>query len=194
MMEVVGLFRTPDEAAQAADSLFSMGYDSESLGYLNRHRDETGEIILDDSYDVDSYDPDAHDTAEETGKGVAGGAVGGAAVGTGAALLASAGLLAVPGVGPFLAAGTLAGVVAAGAVGAAGGAVVGGAAGAIVGATNDDELDEHEISRTYRESLDKGQSMLSVHVDENDESAVSDALRNAGAYRVDTYDETGWID
>lgn len=194
MMEVVGLFRTQDEASEAANSLFSMGYNTESVGTLTRHRDESGEIILDDSYDVDSYDPDANDTAEETVKGVEGGAVAGAAVGAGASLLASAGLLLVPGVGPFLAAGTLAGAVAAGAVGAAGGAVIGGAAGAIVGATNDDELDDHEVSRTYREGLDKGQSVLSVNVDENEADRVADQMRNAGAYRVDSYDDTGWMD
>lgn len=195
MMEVVGLFRTQDEANRAADDLFGMGYNTENVGALNRHRDESGEIILDDSYDVDSYDPDEHDTAEETVKGVEGGAVAGAAVGAGASLLASAGLLLVPGVGPFLAAGTLAGAVAAGAVGAAGGAVIGGAAGAIVGATNDDELDDHEVSRTYREGLDKGESMLSVEVDEAGVDRVSDAMRNAGAYRVDSYDhDSGWID
>lgn len=195
MMEVVGLFRTQVEAHQAADDLAAMGYNTENFGALNRHRDENGEIILDDSYDVDSYDPDAHDTAKETVKGVEGGAVAGAAVGAGASLLASAGLLLVPGVGPFLAAGTLAGAVAAGAVGAAGGAVIGGAAGAIVGATNDDELDDHEASKTYREGLDKGGSMLSVQVDENGADRVSDAMRSAGAYRVDSYHhESGWID
>jgi hypothetical protein len=198
MMEVTGLFNSQAEAQQAADGLYSMGYNAENVGYLNRHRDERGEIILDDSYDVDSYesdyDPESHDTAEETGKGMAGGAVGGAATGAGAALLASAGLLAVPGVGPFLAAGTLAGAVAAGAVGAAGGAVIGGAAGAIVGATNDDELDDHQISRTYRDEIDRGGAMLSVMANDGEEAKVADAMRNAGATRVDTYADEGWLD
>jgi hypothetical protein len=117
--------------------------------------------------------------------------VGGAATGAGAALLASAGLLAIPGVGPFLAAGTIAGTLAATAVGAAGGAVVGGAAGAIVGATDDDDVDE--TSSYYRDRIDKGYATISVTVPEESSDEVAAALRDAGADRVEVYADTGWV-
>lgn len=186
MNEVVGLFSTRDQAERAADALYGHGYDTENIGYLNRPRDEAGDVVVDDGYEFDD-----NETAEEAGKGVAGGLVGGAATGAGAALLASAGLLAVPGVGPFLAAGTIAGTLAATAVGAAGGAVVGGAAGAIVGATNDDA--DHDTSTYYRNRLDKGYSTLSVTVPAEDTDEVARVLREAGADRVETYGDSGWV-
>lgn len=194
MNEVVGLFSTRDQAERAADALYSHGYDTEDIGYLNRPRTDSGDVVLDDGYEFEDdadFDDDG-DMAEETGKGVGGGMVGGAATGAGAALLASAGMLAIPGVGPFLAAGTVAGTLAATAVGAAGGAVVGGAAGAIVGATNDDD-DHHETSSYYRSRLDEGYATLTVTVPEESTEVVSSVLREAGADRVEVYGETGWV-
>lgn len=192
MSEVVGLFNSRNEAETAADELLSRGYDAESLGYLDRHRDERGEVIVDPEYDVEGHETHS-ETGEEAGKGMAGGAVGGAATGAGAALLASAGLLVVPGVGPFLAAGTIAGVLGATAVGAAGGAVVGGAAGAVVGASTDDDPDD-ETSAYYRRGIDQGKAMVTVEVGDGQEAEVGDILRSAGADRVDTYGDDGWLD
>ncbi len=185
MNEVVGLFATRDQAERAADALYDQGYDTEHVGYLNRPRSDSGDVILDEGFDVDGE----NDTAKETGTGIGGGMVGGAATGAGAALLASAGLLAVPGVGPFLAAGTIAGTLAATAAGAAGGALIGGAAGAIVGATDDDD----ETSTYYRERLNQGHATLSVTVLEEDTEKISSTLRQAGADRVEVYGDSGWM-
>ena len=183
MKEVVGLFEDQAQAGRAADALFERGYDVDSVGYLNRHRDAAGNVVLDDGYDVE-------DTAEEAGKGVAGGAAGGAAVGAGAALLTSAGLLLVPGVGPFLAAGTLAGTLVSAAAGAAGGAVLGGAAGAIVGAA--DGADDDETAAYYRDRIDTGYAMVSVNVDDSQRDEVVGILDAAGAHRVDSYGDGNW--
>ena len=103
-------------------------------------------------------------------------------------MLASAGLALIPGVGPFLAAGTLAGTLAAAAAGAAGGAVLGGAVGAIYGASKDDTR-----STYYREGVDRGGALVTVNVAEGQESAVSDALRASGAKKVDVHGDAGWI-
>jgi hypothetical protein len=187
MQEVVGLFESRDQAERAADALYSRGYETENIGYLNRPRDGSDNVILDEGYSAD-HDGDM---GEETAKGVGGGMVGGAATGAGAALLASADLLAIPGVGPFLAAGTIAGTLAATAVGAAGGAVVGGAAGAIVGATDDHDVDE--TSSYYRDRIDKGYATISVTVPEESSDEVAAALRDAGADRVEVYADTGWV-
>jgi hypothetical protein len=78
-------------------------------------------------------------SAPATGAGI-GGAVGG-----GAGLLAGLGLLAIPGLGPVVAAGWL----AATAVGAAAGAAAGGLVGALVGAGVSDE-DAHVYSESVR--------------------------------------------
>ena len=132
------------------------------------------------------------DTAEEAGKGVAGGAAGGAAVGAGAALLTSAGLLLVPGVGPFLAAGTLAGTLVSAATGAAGGAVLGGVAGAVVGATDSDDGVADEKASYYRDRIDTGYAMVSVNVEDSQRDEVVGILNAAGADRVDGYGDGNW--
>ena len=188
MSEVVGLFPSRVEAERAVGELSARGYEASNLGYVDRHRDESGEIVT----DADYFDGD-HEVADEAGKGAAGGAMGGAAVGAGAALLASAGLVLVPGVGPFLAAGTLAGVLGSTAVGAAGGAVLGGAAGAIFGAVDDHEHADHETSRHYRERVTEGETLVSANVDDADDVVVADVLRQSGASRVDVYGGQGWV-
>lgn len=189
MSEVVGLFTSRANAEEAIRELHDLGYTDESLGYLDRHRDETGEVIVDLDYHIEDGTDDA---GEEAGKGATGGALGGAATGAGAALLASAGLLVVPGIGPFLAAGTVAATLGAAAVGAAGGAVLGGAIGAVVGASDDDDIDE--TTAYYRRGVDQGDAMVTVDVSDGRESAVVDVMERAGADRVDTHGEDGWID
>lgn len=192
MSEVVGLFPSQAQAAEAVDRLNDLGYNAESVGYVDRHRDETGEVVTDPDHFDDDHDMEHHEVAEEAGKGAAGGAIGGAAVGAGAALLASAGLVLIPGVGPFLAAGTIAGVLGSTAVGAAGGAVLGGATGAIFGAVEDHEHADHETSRHYRERVSEGHAMVSVDLDGMEASQVTDVMRQTGATDVNVYGEEGW--
>lgn len=186
MTEVVGLFDSRMTAERAVDQLYSLGYDAESVGYLDRHTDEYSEATRDDSF-AGSRADDTGDAGEEAAKGATGGAIGGAAVGAGTGLLASAGVLMIPGIGPFLAAGTLAGTLAATAAGGAGGAVVGGAAGAIFGAATDDETSAH-----YRDGVEQGRSLVTVNVLEGQEDEVTRLLRDAGADRVDTYAGDSW--
>jgi hypothetical protein len=190
MSEVVALFSTRSEAERATEELVSRGYDSERIGFLDRYRDETGEIVTDEGYfDDDTFE--GSEVLDEATKGVAGGAVGGAAVGAGAGLLASAGLLLVPGIGPFLAAGTLAATLGAAGLGAAGGGVVGGVAGAIFGAVEDDEPGD-EVSGFYREGVTQGRALLSVDVDDAEAMEVASLLRASGAERTDVYGDRGW--
>jgi hypothetical protein len=177
MTEVVGLFPSRMEAQNAIGALEAMGYDASRVGYLDRQRD-------DDAYaHAGSGKP-----AEESMKGVAGGAAGGAAVGAGAGLLASAGLALVPGIGPFLAAGTLLGTLGATAAGAAGGAALGGVAGAIFGAATDDEH-----STYYREGVERGGSLVTVRADDSSYSQITSVLRDAGATKIDVHGEKGWM-
>lgn len=191
MTEVVGLFENRMDAERAVADLYAMGYDETNVGYMDRSVDE-------DALEA-TRDPDADDVAtgtagEEAAKGAGGGAIGGAAVGAGAGLLASAGMLLVPGIGPFLAAGTLATTLGATAAGAAGGAVVGGAAGAIFGAAEGDEgYADDDTSMTYREGVTTGGSLVSVNVMNGQDSAAADAMRAAGATKVDVYGESGWV-
>lgn len=191
MNEVVALFSTREESERATGELLARGYDPERIGYLDRYRDEAGDAITDPDY-FDDEDFEESEMLEETTKGVAGGALGGAAVGAGAGMLASAGLLLIPGVGPFLAAGTLAGTLGAAGFGAAGGGVVGGVAGAIFGAANAEHDDE--TAGFYREGVSQGRALVSVDVDEDDAIEVASILRATGAERTDIYGDEGWSD
>jgi hypothetical protein len=177
MTEIVGLFDSRHEAERAIDDLYALGYSDREIGFINRQEAEY-------TNDVGT----AGTAGDEAVKGAAGGAVGGAAVGAGAGLLASAGMLLMPGIGPFLAAGTLAGTLAASAAGAAGGAVLGGAAGAIFGPTTNDEYSDY-----YRKGVDRGGALVTVEAVAGRESEAADALRAAGAKKVDQYGEGDWV-
>lgn len=179
MSEVVGMFTDRRQATDAIDRLVDLGYDSEQIGVIERGRDEHGDIVAEAG----------DDTMGETEKGVTGGAVGGLTVGAGASLLASAGMLAIPGIGPFLAAGSVAATLSAAAVGAAGGAAIGGAAGAIFGDDTDDETSRH-----YRDGVGAGSTLVLVHAEPARADETAAVLRDAGAARVNLHGGDGWID
>jgi hypothetical protein len=126
-----------------------------------------------------SGDTDESNAGEGAGIG---GTVGGAA-----GLLAGLGMIAIPGIGPVVAAGWL----AATAAGAAAGAVTGGVIGAMTSA-GVDERDAH----VYAESVRRGGSVVSVRA-EDSRAAEAEAIMdraipiNMAARRAD-YEREGW--
>jgi hypothetical protein len=126
-----------------------------------------------------STPPEASGTA--TGAGV------GATIGGGAGLLAGLGMIAIPGVGPLVAAGWL----AATAVGAAGGAVAGGAIGAIADIGIPDEY-----APVFSEAIRRGGVAVSVQFPETARADVEAALDRVStlplADRRSGYESEGW--
>ncbi len=124
-------------------------------------------------------EPDASGTS--TGAGI------GAVIGGGGGLLAGLGMLAIPGVGPVVAAGWL----AATAVGAIGGAIAGGAVGAIV----DLGLPE-EDAPVFSEAIRRGGVAVSVRFPEEHRNAVVTALDNTPSRSLEDrrigYEAEGW--
>jgi hypothetical protein len=111
-----------------------------------------------------------------------GGAVG---LGIGAVLgwLAGIGSLAIPGVGPFIAAGPI--------MGALGGAAAGGATGGIIGALVGMGIPEYE-AKQYEGKVRGGNILISVHTDNADERArVKDIFKKANAEDISTSGEEG---
>ncbi len=103
---------------------------------------------------------------------------GGAGLVIGGALgwLASIGLVAIPGVGPFIAAGPIVAALA----GAGVGGTVGGIGGAMIGAG----IPEYEAKR-YEGRVNKGGILLSVHCDNRDWTKKAEAiLKETGAEDV----------
>ncbi len=124
---VVGVFDNGDEAVRAIEDLKVQGYDRDAISVVARDRD-----------DVD----DIHDeTGTKTEEGLATGAATGGVLGGLAGFLAGVGALAIPGVGPILAAGPIAATL----TGAAVGAGAGGLTGALIGmGIPEDEADQYE--------------------------------------------------
>jgi len=132
-----------------------------------------------------SHDRD-NDGVDDRAEGAATGAVIGAATGGVAGLLAGLGLLAIPGIGPVVAAGWLAST----AVVAAAGGVTGGIVGALTEAGVSAE-DAH----VYAEGLRRGGTLLTVRIPEADRSRV-DSIMDRGAVNIwdrgMAYRKSGW--
>ena len=97
----------------------------------------------------------------EAGPGAGTGAALGAVVGGAGGVLAGLGMLAIPGVGPVVAAGWL----VATAVGAVGGAAVGGAGGGLIGAMIGNGVPEQD-AHVYAEGVRRGGTLVTVRVEE----------------------------
>jgi len=102
----------------------------------------------------------AHEKNTKAPEGIATGAGTGGVIGGTLGLLAGIGALAIPGVGPFIAAGPFMAALG----GAAVGATVGGIAGGLIGMG----IPELE-ARRYEDKLKKGNVLLSVHTESSDE-------------------------
>ena len=135
-----------------------------------------------DDKKVDRDGDGVDDRAEGAGKG----AGIGAGIGGAAGLLAGLGLLAIPGLGPVVAAGWL----AATAVGAAAGAATGGIVGALTEAGVSSE-DAH----SYAEGVRRGGTLVTARVPDSDRSRL-DALLNQSAVnlrdRTAAWQKSGW--
>ena len=128
--------------------------------------------------DLDGKD----DRAEAAGTGAGIGAAAGGAVGA----LTGLGLMAIPGVGPIVAAGWLAATL----TGAAAGAATGGVVGALTQAGVSDE-DAH----VYAEGLRRGGALVSARVNDADAGrlqALIDRSSIAVADRASAYRSSGW--
>jgi hypothetical protein len=115
--------------------------------------------------------PEGATTGATTG-GVTGGILG---------LLAGVGALAIPGLGPFIAAGPIMAALSGAAVGAAGGGVIGGLVGL--------GIPEIEAKR-YDEKLKKGNYLVAVHTDESEDvDRAEEIFKAAGAEDISTVRE-----
>lgn len=102
----------------------------------------------------------AHEHNTKAPEGAVAGVAGGGAVGATLGLLAGIGALAIPGLGPFIAAGPLMAALS----GAAAGAAVGGLTGALVGMG----IPEIEAKR-YEGKIKDGNILISVHTENADQ-------------------------
>src|SRR6476646_7337736 len=114
-------------------------------------------------------------------EGTATGATSGAVIGGGLGWLAGIGALAIPGLGPLIAAGPIVAALA----GAGAGGAIGGLAGALVGMG----IPEYEAKR-YEGRVKEGGILLSVHCDSSDETKrAKEILQQTGAQDISSTGE-----
>src|SRR5690348_2018766 len=114
---VVGVFHDIDDARDAVEALKDANFDTNDIGLLAHDRERGREVAEETG------------TRSHAGEGAATGLVAGGILGGIGGWLVGIGALAIPGVGPFIAAGALGAALAGAAVGAGVGAV----AGALIG-------------------------------------------------------------
>lgn len=174
MTTVTGLFDNYDDASNAVRELQASGIPESDIS-----------VVASNS---DNRHGDGESNAAE---GAAGGAGLGAAIGGAGGLLTGLGLVAIPGLGPVVAAGWL----AATAVGAVGGAAVGGAAGGIVGALTDSGIPEDD-AHVYAEGVRRGGTLVTAKVDDQLAPQAERILQQASSVDLEgrrgEYQTAGW--
>ncbi|GED12178.1 general stress protein [Aneurinibacillus migulanus] len=163
--KIIGVFHTHDEAVRAIETLKNKGYRSEDISVIAKDRDR-----------MESIEEETDTKLEE---GLAAGATTGGVLGGLAGLLVGIGALAIPGVGPIVAAGPIAATL--------GGAVVGAGAGGLVGALVGMGIPEDE-AKEYEEYLNQGEILVMVDADAEREHHVYDTFRNNNALNSHMYD------
>jgi len=156
---VVGVFEDRDQARRAVEELKRMGFRDDQIGVVSHD---------DDRRDVG--DKTTEGTGSYASEGAAIGAATGAGVGALWALGIAAGLL--PGIGPVIAGGLFASLLAS----AAGGAAVAGIAGALIGMG----IPESE-AQYYEEEFKGGRTIVTVRAERRYDE-VEATLRRFGAY------------
>ncbi|MBM7649595.1 putative membrane protein [Bacillus ectoiniformans] len=137
--QVVGIYDNQNEAVAAIEDLKRQGFTSDEISIVSKEREE-----------VDYVEETTDTKAEE---GAAAGAATGGVLGGLAGIAAGAGALAIPGIGPIIAAGPI----VAGLTGAAAGAGAGGLTGALVGLGIPEEDAEH-----YNTEVKEGKMLVLV--------------------------------
>jgi len=144
---VFGLARDEEHASRIVQDLKDAGFSSDDISVLMPDKRSTRDF--------------AHSKETKAPEGATTGAITGGAVGGILGWLTGIGALAIPGLGPFIAAGPI--------MAALSGAAVGGATGGLVGALIGMGIPEYEAKR-YESKIKEGRALISVH-SENAEEA-----------------------
>jgi hypothetical protein len=164
---VTGLYADQTSLERAVDVLRMEGFRASDISVL--YPSNTGNKDL------------GHEKSSKAPEGAATGAASGAVIGGTLGWLAGIGALAIPGLGPFIAAGPIMGALA----GLGAGGAMGGLGGALIGMG----IPEYEAKR-YAGRIREGAYLLSVHCDDSDwSSKAKKILEQTGADDVSSTSE-----
>jgi ActD protein len=139
-----GIYRDSISVGSAVDALRAAGFRNTDISVLFPENEGTKDFAV--------------KKQTKAPEGTTTGATSGAVIGGGLGWLAGIGALAIPGLGPFIAAGPIVAALA----GAGAGGVIGGIAGALIGMG----IPEYEAKR-YEGRVKEGGILLSVHCDDS---------------------------
>jgi hypothetical protein len=150
---VFGIYQSINLAERAVDYIAASGFSYDDIS-----------VLLPDSQSSEEFAHEKHTKAPE---GTATGVTAGGAIGGTLGLLLGVGALAIPGLGPFIAAGPIMAALA--------GVGVGGAVGGLLGALIGMGIPEYEAKR-YEGRVKQGGILLSVHCETSEEIANAKKL------------------
>lgn len=164
---VFGIYATPSTAENGVDHLISLGFTNSAIS-----------VLMPDDESTRAF---AHEKSTKAPEGTTAGAATGGVIGGTLGLLAGIGALAIPGVGPLIAAGPIMAALA----GIGAGGAVGGMVGALVGMG----IPEYEAKR-FEGAVKDGGTLLSVHCDTSEQvTTAKQALRDTGAKDISATEE-----
>ena len=164
---VFGIYASVTGAESGAAALSQAGFRNDDISVLMPDQQSTRDF--------------AHEKGTKAPEGATAGLATGGAVGGTLGLLAGIGALAIPGVGPFIAAGPIMGALA--------GLGVGGAVGGLVGALVGMGIPEYEAKR-YEGRIKEGGVLLSVHTATSDlVTRAKEILERTGAEDISSTGE-----
>lgn len=159
---VIGVFSQEDRAKEAINDLKSQGFDEREISLIVRDEQQEGG----EGGEGDRFTMEQQDLSEGV---ITGGALGGVA-----GILAGAGALLIPGVGPIIAAGPLAAFLT---------GVVG---GGIVGGLVDYGIPE-ERGRYFESRVKQGDILVTMKVEDDETERVTSLLERYGAEDVEAH-------
>jgi len=170
MGTVVGLFETRDQAVKAVTALKKAGFPADDMSIVMRDSGQAADVAVDAGI------------TDSAGDAAATGAIGGGLLGGIAGLVLGAGALAIPGIGPIIAAGPIVAMLTGGALGAA--------TGGIIGALTEAGVPEEEATH-YQSGVERGGILLSAKVPDGREAEARKVLEHAGPHSID-YHRSKW--
>ena len=164
---VFGIFKTANQAEHCVDRLLAAGFSNDDIS-----------VLLPDQKSSKDF---AHEKNTKAPEGTTTGVAAGGVIGGTLGLLAGIGALAIPGVGPLIAAGPIMGALA--------GLGVGGAVGGLIGALVGMGIPEYEAKR-YEGRIKEGGVLLSTHCGTSEQVArAKEILKQTGAEDISSTGE-----
>ena len=166
---VFGIYPTQESADAAVDTLRTRGFRPTDMSVLFPENSGSKEF--------------GHEKGTKSAEGAVAGGGTGAVIGGALGWLAGIGMLAIPGVGPFIAAGPIVAALA----GMGAGGAIGGTTGALIGLG----IPEYQAKR-YEGRMRKGGILLSVHADNHEWTSKGRQISRTdgrGRHRLDGRDQ-----